>query len=73
MFTFTDFSVFLSLRFRAIELIYLLSPRKLEDLFNHFPKLHLYFYFWTIFIILYMQISDPLNISRFLPIVDVVY
>ena len=54
MFTFTDFSVFLSLRFRAIELIYLLSPRKLEDLFNHFPKLCLYFYFRNGFIILYI-------------------
>ena len=54
MFTFTDFSVFLSLRFRAMEPIYLLSPRKLEDLFNHFPKLRLYFYLRTIFIILYI-------------------
>ena len=73
MFTFTDFSVFLSLRIRAIDLIYLLSPRKLEDLFNHFPKLRLYFYFWTIFIILYIQIPNPLNIFRFLLIVDVVH
>ena len=54
IFIFTDFSEFLSLRFRVIEPIYLLSPRKLEDLFNHFPKLHLYFYLRTIFIILYI-------------------
>ena len=73
MFTFTDFSVFLSLRFRAVELNYSLSPRKLEDLFNHFPKLWLYFYLWTIFIILYIWIPNPLNIYRFLLIVVVVY
>ena len=54
IFTFTDFSVFLSLRFRAMEPIYLLSPWKLEDLFNHFPKLRLYFYLRTIFVILYI-------------------
>ena len=50
----TDFSVFLSLRFRVIEPIYLLSPRWLEDLFNHFPKQHLYFFLRTIFIVLYI-------------------
>ena len=50
--TLTDFSAFLSLRFRVTEPIYLLSPRKLEDLFNHFPKLRSYFYLRTIFIIL---------------------
>ena len=54
IFTSTDFSAFLSLRFRVVEPIYLLSPRKLEDLFNHFPKLRLYFYLWTLFIILYI-------------------
>ena len=57
MFVFTDFSVFLSLRFRVIELIYLLSPRKLEVLFNHFPKLRWYFYLRTIFFILYIYKS----------------
>ena len=57
IFTFTDFSVFLSLRFRAIEPIYLLSPRKLEDLFNHFPKLRWYFYLRTIFFIIYIYKS----------------
>ena len=54
VFTFIDFSAFLSLRFRVTEPIYLLSPRKLEDLLNHFPKLRIYFYLRTIFIILYI-------------------